>query len=67
MSTSDRYSRIQVALHCGIVFLVAARYLLLALHVAGAVVQKVWLKTDGMTRMSPARIFADGAAQERET
>lgn len=34
---------------------------LIVLHIAGAVVQKLWLKTDVMARMSPKRMFAKGA------
>jgi len=34
---------------------------LIALHVAGAVVQKLWFKTDVMARMSPKRMLQKGA------
>ena len=33
---------------------------LIALHVVGAIAQKVWLKSDVMARMSPRRIFSPG-------
>ena len=33
---------------------------LIVLHVAGAIVQKVWLKSDVLARMSPGRLFKRG-------
>jgi cytochrome b561 len=42
---------------------VAAKVMLalIALHLGGAIFQKLWLKTDVMTRMSPKRMFGKGA------
>ena len=36
----------------------SAMLALIAVHVVGAVMQKVWLKSDVMARMSPGRIFS---------